>query len=99
MATTYLFFAQRTVRCLLVKKRKEAVDKPLSVSQDEIEVTSINSGSSREYLPGTANGMLTVGGLSPIDNTEGKISIFYLLQQGIRQIGRASCRERVLRLV
>ena len=62
-----------------------AKDCTLSVSQDEIEVTSINSGSSREYLPGMANGMLTVGGLSPIDNTEGKISIFYLLQQGIRQ--------------
>lgn len=57
-----------------------------SISQDEIEVTSINSGSSREYLPGLSNAMLTMGGVSPIDNTEGKISILYLMQQSVRQL-------------
>lgn len=57
----------------------------LSVEQDELEVTSILSGSSREYIPGMMNATFTTSGVSTIDNSEGKIAIAYLMQQGIRQ--------------
>jgi hypothetical protein len=56
-----------------------------SIEQDELEVTSILSGSSREYLPGMMNATLTTSGVSTIDNTEGKIAITYLMQQSIRR--------------
>ena len=63
-----------------------AKDCTFNISQDVIEVTSINSGSTREYLPGMSSATLTIGGVSPIDNTEGKVSILYLMQQSVRQI-------------
>lgn len=56
-----------------------------AIEQDELEVTSINSGSSREYLPGMMNATLSTSGVSSIDNTEGKIAITYLMQQSIRR--------------
>lgn len=56
-----------------------------SMEQDELEVTSIVSGSSREYLPGMMNATLSVSGISTIDNSEGKIAITYLMQQSVRQ--------------
>lgn len=54
-----------------------------ALTVDEIETTSVNSGSAREYLPGMTNGTLTWSGVSTIDNTEGKISILYLMQQAL----------------
>lgn len=63
-----------------------AKDCTFNISQDVIEVTSINSVSTREYLPGMSSATLTIGGVSPIDNTEGKVSILYLMQQSVRQI-------------
>lgn len=53
--------------------------------QEEIEVTSVESGSSREFLPGMFSGLLNCNGITVLDNTDGKISVTYLLQQGIRQ--------------
>ena len=47
-----------------------AKDCTLSVSQDEIEVTSINSGSSREYLPGMANGIIFSVSIGLIKNMD-----------------------------
>lgn len=53
----------------------------LVTEQDEIEVTTVNSASSREYEPGMDNSVLTVSGVTIIDNTEGRISILYLWTQ------------------
>jgi hypothetical protein len=53
--------------------------------QDEFETTSINSGSSREYEPGMMNASLSISGVTTLDNTNGKVSITYLLQQAIRR--------------
>lgn len=57
----------------------------LTVNQDEIEMTSINSGSSREYTAGMMNATLTVTGITTLDNTNERISINYLMQQSVRR--------------
>lgn len=57
----------------------------LPLEQDEIEVTHVNSGAAREYVPGMSNFLLNVTGLTILDNTEGRVSILYLMQQGIRR--------------
>lgn len=56
-----------------------------NVNQDEIEVTSVNSGSSREYVPGMMNATLSMTGVTTLDNTNGRISVLYLMQQSIRR--------------
>jgi hypothetical protein len=53
--------------------------------QDEIEVTHVNSGSSREYVPGMSNFIVNATGVTTLDNTSGKISPFYLDQLAIRR--------------
>jgi len=57
----------------------------LTIEQDEQEVTSILSGSSREYLPGMSSTILSVQGITTLDNSESKIAITYLMQQSVRQ--------------
>lgn len=57
----------------------------LPLEQDEIEVTHVNSGSSREYVPGMSNSTLSVTGITVLDNTEGRISPLYLAQEAIRR--------------
>lgn len=49
--------------------------------QDEIEVTSINSGSDKEFIPGMRSSTLSLNGVTRIDNTDGTVSVFYLMQQ------------------
>lgn len=53
--------------------------------QDEIEVTHVNSGSAREYVPGMSNFVVNATGVSVLDNSDGKISPFYLDQVAIRR--------------
>lgn len=56
-----------------------------TLEQDEIEVTSIDSPSSREYLPGMSNATCAVTGITTLDNTNGRVSITYLMQQSVRR--------------
>lgn len=57
----------------------------LSTVQEEIEVTSVNSGGDREFEPGMASHSMTVSGLTELNNLGGLISIFYLMQQAVRR--------------
>lgn len=52
--------------------------------QDEIETTSINSGISREYIPGMNNATMTVTGVAQMIN-DTKVGVVYLLQESIRR--------------
>ena len=54
-------------------------------SQEIIEVTSINSGFSREYEAGMSTATLSVTGITVLDNTSGQVSITYLIQEAIRR--------------
>jgi predicted secreted protein len=56
-----------------------------SMEQDELEVTSINSGSSREYIAGMTNATMEVSGVTTSDNTNGRVSITYLQQIIVRR--------------
>lgn len=56
-----------------------------TVNQDEIETTSVNSGSSREYVPGMMNATLSMTGVTTLDNSNSRISVLYLMQQSIRR--------------
>lgn len=57
----------------------------LTTEQDEIEVSSVNSGTDREYIPGMANHTFSCAGLVELDNTGGRISLLYLMQQSVRR--------------
>lgn len=57
----------------------------LALEQDEIETTHVNAGPNREYVPGLANSLLSCTGVTTSDNTNGRISIFYLMQQSVRR--------------
>lgn len=57
----------------------------LTLNQDEIEVTHVNSAISREYVPGMSNATLNISGVSILDNTESRISNVYLMQEAIRR--------------
>lgn len=61
----------------------KAADLPLE--QDEIEVTHVNSGSEREYVPGMSNFLLNISGVTVLDNTENRVSILYFMQLAIRR--------------
>lgn len=56
-----------------------------SQNQDVVEITSINSVSSREYQAGMATASLNIGGVTVLDNTGGNISITYFMQESIRR--------------
>lgn len=55
------------------------------IEQEEREVTTITSGSDREFNAGMSAGTLTASGLTTIDNAEDKISALYLMQQSVRR--------------
>jgi hypothetical protein len=57
----------------------------LPLEQDEIEVTHINSGISREYVPGMSSSTLSVTGVTVSDNEEQRISLLYLAQAAQRR--------------
>lgn len=56
-----------------------------SQSQDLIEVTSVNSGTSREYEAGMTTATLSISGVTILDNTENRIAVTYLMQASIRR--------------
>lgn len=55
------------------------------LEQEEIEVTSVNSGSDKEFVPGMASSSVRFAGLTRVDNSDGKVSILYLMQQSVRR--------------
>lgn len=57
----------------------------LDLNQDEIEVTSVESEADREFEPGMSDATITCSGITVLDNTEGRISLFYLLQPEVRR--------------
>jgi len=61
--------------------------KSMDFTQDQelIEVTSINSAVSREYVAGMTTAKLNVSGVSIIDNTQGQISLLYLIPEAQRR--------------
>lgn len=54
-------------------------------NQETVEVTSINSGSAREYVSGMTTASLSIAGITIIDNTGNRIAITYLMQESIRR--------------
>lgn len=48
---------------------------------DEIEVTNINSGRDKDFIPGMNSSTLSMTGVTTLDNTNGRISPNYLMQQ------------------
>lgn len=66
-----------------------------SQNQETIEVTSINSVTGREYLPGMTTGTLNISGVSIIDNSDGRVSLPYLMTESIRR----TVQEMRIRLI
>lgn len=60
-----------------------AKDASISIAQEALEVTSINSARWREYIPGMANATLDCNGITTLDNSNGRVSIFYLIQPAV----------------
>lgn len=57
----------------------------LDIPQEELEVTHVNSGSWRQYIQSMNSGTLNVSGITTLDNSNGRVSITYLMQQSIRR--------------
>lgn len=57
----------------------------LDLNQDKIEVTHVNSGAHRNFVPGMSDSQLSVQGVTLINNDELKVSINYLSQLAIRR--------------
>lgn len=57
----------------------------LNSDQDEVEVTHVNSGADREYVPGMGNSILNIAGVTVIDNSENRVSSLYLAQVSKRR--------------
>jgi len=56
-----------------------------TLDQDELETTTVNSGTMREYIAGIGNAVLEISGVTVLDNTGSRIAITYLQAQSIRQ--------------
>jgi hypothetical protein len=57
----------------------------LDLTQDKIEVTHVNSGAHRNFVPGMTDSTFSVQGVTLINNDEQKISVIYLNQLAIRR--------------
>lgn len=57
----------------------------LQMDQDEIEVTHVNSGINREYVPGMSSFTVNHSGVTVLDNTENRIALSYLVQEAQRR--------------
>lgn len=55
------------------------------LEQEEIETSSVNSGAAREFIPYMSSMTISCNGITSLNNDEGVISIFYLLQESIRR--------------
>lgn len=56
-----------------------------TIEQDEIETTNVNSGSSREYVPGMSNALLNMTGITRVNNGDGRVNIAYLMQKSVQR--------------
>lgn len=54
------------------------------IDQEVIETTTVNSTKQREYVPYRSSATLTVTGITTVDNSNGKVSVTYLMQQSVR---------------
>lgn len=61
-----------------------AKDLVLRYDGEEIETTTVNSTRSREYVPGMNSWLLSISGVTESDNSEGRVSLLYLLQEAMR---------------
>lgn len=52
-------------------------------NQNELEVTSIASSKDREFIPGMRDYTVNCTGVTTVDNTNGRVSLLYLLQGGV----------------
>lgn len=57
-----------------------------NLEQEEIETTDINSGSNKKFVPGMASQEIEFGGLTRVDNADGRVSILYLMQESVRRL-------------
>lgn len=55
----------------------------LQANQQELEVTSVASSQDREFIPGFRDYTVNCTGVTTLDNTNGRISLLYLLQPGV----------------
>jgi hypothetical protein len=66
-------------------------------TQEVVEVTSVDSGNDREYEPGMTSTTVDISGVTLLDNTEGRISVLYLMQlaqRRARQTMRATLTDQ-----
>ncbi len=56
-----------------------------NIQQEMIEVTNVNSGAWRDYEAGMSSGTCQIGGVTILDNSEGRIADGYLLQTSVRR--------------
>lgn len=57
----------------------------MDLTQDKIEVTHVNSGVHRNWVPGMSDSSINVTGVHLINNDEHKVSANYLMQLAIRR--------------
>lgn len=53
--------------------------------QEDIEITSVNSGNDREFEPGMTVTKLDVAGVTTLNNSYSRISVLYLMQLSVRR--------------
>lgn len=56
------------------------------IQQEELETTNIASGSYKDFEAGMSSAMMEVGGVTILDNSDGRIAASYLMQQGVRRV-------------
>lgn len=57
----------------------------MDLTQDKIEVTHVNSGAHRNWVPGMSDSQINVVGVHLVNNGESKVSANYLMQLAIRR--------------
>lgn len=65
--------------------------KTMSYSQDQelVEITSVNSAYSREYVSGMSTASLNITGVTILDNSDNRIAITYLMNEQIRRAAQS----------
>lgn len=56
-----------------------------TIDQEEIEITSVNSGSDREYELGMSSAMCNLTGITSTSN-DTRLSVLYIMQQAVRRV-------------
>lgn len=60
-----------------------AKDASLDITQEELEITTVNSSRWREFITGMKSAQISVSGITTLNNTGSRVSIFYLIQPGV----------------